>query len=391
MQPGLTACTCSGPMPQRSIVPGRKFSTITSAPAHNSAAICCPRGSRRLSATERLLRESTDHQSEWSLWRSCPHSRIGSPRGRSLDLHDVGAEVASSVPTYGPARSCPNSIARRPVSGPEASSSVAIRHRDERILGAQDVHPHDRLGSLGRAFGKRRDELAMARLRERAMRLRRARTRCGSCAGCPPWRAAQPTGAGCRRPRSRSRGTPRSRRSGRRSRRRRRLRAHPSGPRAHAAGRADPRSRAARRARRPPARAAPAPRRGRSGRRSRTGARARRGAARCRRAPRPRAARAPRARACASFRSAWRATRCAAADQARTHPRESPPAAPRKREGSSSGWAMIGEAAVKECIQNHAATPKATREPRILHSKRPPAATSGVWPAWQGLTPPGGV
>ena len=129
------------------------------------------------------------------------------------------------------------------------------------------------------------------------------------------------------------------------------------------------RRRAAPRAPRPPARAAPAPRRGRSGRRSRTGARARRGAARCRRAPRPRAARAPRARACASSRSAWRATRCAAADQARTHPRESPPAAPRKREGSSSGWAMIGEAAVKECIQNHAATAKATREPRILHSK----------------------
>src|SRR6185436_1236595 len=158
-------------MPQRSIVPGRKFSTITSAPAHNSAAICCPRGSRKLRATERLLRESTDHQSEWSLWRSCPHSRIGSPAGGASTFTTSAPKSASSVPTYGPARSCPNSSARRPVSGPEASSSVAIRHRDERILGAQDVHPHDRLGSLGRAFGKCRDELAMARLRERAMPL----------------------------------------------------------------------------------------------------------------------------------------------------------------------------------------------------------------------------
>src|SRR4029079_11993322 len=158
-------------MPQRSIVPGRKFSPITSAPAHNSAAIRCPRGSRRLRATERLLRESTDHQSEWSLWRSCPHSRIGSPAGGASTLTTSAPKSASSVPTYGPARSCPNSIARRPVSGPEASSSVAIRHRDERILGAQDVHPHDRLGPLGRAFGQRRDQLPVARLRERAMAL----------------------------------------------------------------------------------------------------------------------------------------------------------------------------------------------------------------------------
>src|SRR6478736_1003013 len=93
MQPGLTACTCSGPRFQRSIVPGRKFSTMTSAIAH------------------------------------------------------------------------------RPVSGPLARASVAIRLRDERVLGPQDVHPHDRLGALGRALAERRDELAMAGLRERAVRL----------------------------------------------------------------------------------------------------------------------------------------------------------------------------------------------------------------------------
>ncbi|RDJ93783.1 hypothetical protein B4Q13_19525 [Lacticaseibacillus rhamnosus] len=40
----------------------------------------------RMSATERLLRESTDHQSERSLWRNCPHSRIGSPAGGASSL-----------------------------------------------------------------------------------------------------------------------------------------------------------------------------------------------------------------------------------------------------------------------------------------------------------------
>src|SRR4051794_14766472 len=140
-----------------------------SADSHRRIAIAWPSDSRRLSVTERLLRARMDHHSEWSLWRSRPQSRIASPAPGASILTTSTPKSPSSVPTNGPASSWPNSIARRPVSGPEASASVAIRHRDERILGAQDVHAHDGLGALGRALGERGDELAMARLREGAM------------------------------------------------------------------------------------------------------------------------------------------------------------------------------------------------------------------------------
>ena len=91
----------------------------------------------------------------------------------------------------------------------------------------------------------------------------------GRRAGCRPWRAARPTGEGCRRPRSRARGAPRSRRSGRRSLRAPALHARPTArtsARRRSSGRPGC---AARRARPQPARAARGSRRGRAGRRSR--------------------------------------------------------------------------------------------------------------------------
>src|SRR3954467_1814164 len=42
------------------------------------------------------------------------------------------------------------------------------------------------------------------------------------------------------------------------------------------------------------------------------------------------------------------------------------------------GLGVVGVSELKECIQNHAACPKASGTPRILHSKR---ATNGVWHA----------
>ena len=51
---GLTARIASKPTPRRSAVPGFQFSIITSTPAAISRAIRAPRGSLRLSATDRL-------------------------------------------------------------------------------------------------------------------------------------------------------------------------------------------------------------------------------------------------------------------------------------------------------------------------------------------------
>src|SRR4051812_49708105 len=68
----------------------------------------------------------TDHQSEWSLWRWRPHSRSASPFGGASTLMTSAPKSASSVPTYGPAMSWPNSTARRPVSGPSESEGVSV-------------------------------------------------------------------------------------------------------------------------------------------------------------------------------------------------------------------------------------------------------------------------
>src|SRR4051812_37871301 len=68
----------------------------------------------------------TDHQSEWSLWRWRPHSRSALPFGGASTLMTSAPKSASSVPTYGPAMSWPNSTARRPVSGPSESGGVSV-------------------------------------------------------------------------------------------------------------------------------------------------------------------------------------------------------------------------------------------------------------------------
>src|SRR3954466_14735891 len=128
-QPGFTAWTSSGPSPHFSIVPGRKFSTTTSAVAHSSSARRWQSSVRRLSATERLPRAMTDHHSECPLCLCWPHSRSASPFGGASTLMTSAPKSASKVPTYGPAMSGPNSTTRRPVSGPPARDlSSVTRH-----------------------------------------------------------------------------------------------------------------------------------------------------------------------------------------------------------------------------------------------------------------------
>src|SRR3954468_9790754 len=125
-QPGFTAWTSSGPSPHFSIVPGRKFSTTTSAVAHSSRARCWQSSVRRLRATERLPRAITDHHSEWPLCLCWPHSRSASPFGGASTLMTSAPKSASSVPTNGPAISWPNSTTRRPVRGPSGSEISSV-------------------------------------------------------------------------------------------------------------------------------------------------------------------------------------------------------------------------------------------------------------------------
>src|SRR5919202_6353272 len=158
MAPGFLAWTSSGPRPHFSIVPGRKFSSTMSADSHSRMAIRWPSASRRLSVTERLLRARIDHHSEWSLWRRRPQSRIASPAPGASIFTTSAPKSPSSVPTYGPARSWPNSIARSPVSGPsesgpaarpvgwDPSPSLVIDHLREELDRPDDVHPHHGLG-----------------------------------------------------------------------------------------------------------------------------------------------------------------------------------------------------------------------------------------------------
>src|SRR4051794_33407120 len=144
-----------------------------SADSHRRIAIAWPAGSRRLSVTERLLRARIDHHSEWSLWRRRPQSRIASPEPGASIFTMSAPKSPSSVPTYGPASSWPNSIARSPVSGPSPSAvagceplpSLIVDHLREELDRPDDVHPHDGLGEPRLAALEGVDDLAVAEQR----------------------------------------------------------------------------------------------------------------------------------------------------------------------------------------------------------------------------------
>ena len=61
---GLRSSSCSGPRPRRSMTPGRKFSTSTSARAASSAATARSAGSFRSRATDSLPRLTRAKYSE---------------------------------------------------------------------------------------------------------------------------------------------------------------------------------------------------------------------------------------------------------------------------------------------------------------------------------------
>src|SRR2546428_7756742 len=112
---GFSADSASQPRPQPSKVPGRKFSTRTSAPRTSRLSSAWPAGCARFSVTERLPRAYTFHHSSP---RSRSQVRSGSPpRGFSI-LTTSAPWSASTVASTPPAISREQSITRSPASAP---------------------------------------------------------------------------------------------------------------------------------------------------------------------------------------------------------------------------------------------------------------------------------
>src|SRR5215210_1860584 len=116
-RPGLLSLKSSYPSPQRSMVPGRKFSTTTSAPAIKFRASSCPSSSRKFKVTDFLLRAMIGHHKVWPFLRWRPHSRMGSPFPGGSTFITSAPKSARSWPQNGPASRLPISTTRTPSSG----------------------------------------------------------------------------------------------------------------------------------------------------------------------------------------------------------------------------------------------------------------------------------
>src|SRR6478609_2379816 len=116
-RPGLSSCRTSGERPQRSRVPGRKFSTSTSAVATRRRKTSAPAADDRLSATVRLLREISDHQIGVPSTDG-PWPRIPSPALGCSILITSAPKSPRIWQASGPARIVDASTTRMPLSGP---------------------------------------------------------------------------------------------------------------------------------------------------------------------------------------------------------------------------------------------------------------------------------
>ncbi len=124
----LSSISDAGSSPQRSSVPGRKFSISTSASAVSRRTIAAPSGRERSTATSRLLRESVFHQSPTPSFAG-PWPRAGSGRRGCSSLITSAPKSPSSIPLTGPAKRVAASITRRPSSGPLIGGLPRARRR----------------------------------------------------------------------------------------------------------------------------------------------------------------------------------------------------------------------------------------------------------------------
>ena len=121
--PGFSARRASYPSPQRSRVPGRKFSATTSTSRHRRRISACPAGSRRLQVIDFLLRASESHQRDTpSTWR--PSRRRSSPTPGCSTLMTSAPNSPRSVAHMGAAMNVARSRTTRPSSAPTAVSAA---------------------------------------------------------------------------------------------------------------------------------------------------------------------------------------------------------------------------------------------------------------------------
>src|SRR3569623_317481 len=125
---GCASSNWSGPSPQPSRAPGRKFSISTSHSAASLRTISYASGCFRSSASERLLRDCTCHHTVVPslIRRQC---RSGSPPAGGSTLITSAPKSASVFAANGPAISCPSSSTFRPSSGPAIRSGPLLRGR----------------------------------------------------------------------------------------------------------------------------------------------------------------------------------------------------------------------------------------------------------------------
>ena len=110
---GLIANKTSGPIPQRSSVPGRKFSIKTSDCLINSFRISPPAGLPKSRASVFLFRANMVHQSGTPSLE-CPCKRTGSPLVGCSILITSAPKSANIVAAIGPANKVAASSTRIP-------------------------------------------------------------------------------------------------------------------------------------------------------------------------------------------------------------------------------------------------------------------------------------
>src|SRR5271163_3141121 len=119
MRSGLTARSAASPIPIRSTTPGRWFCTNRSARATSRLSSSRPRGSRRFSATERLLRLITAKAGATPRFVP-PIARVKSPIPRGSTLITSAPSSPRIIVAIGPERFCVRSTMRIPLNGPFA-------------------------------------------------------------------------------------------------------------------------------------------------------------------------------------------------------------------------------------------------------------------------------
>ena len=160
----LIARRSSQPRPQRSMVPGRKFSASTSALAASRLISACPSGSRRLHVIDFLLRDSTSHQYESPSRAGVPSRRRSSPRPGCSTLMTSAPNSPSSVQQKGAATNVARSSTVRPSSaeGTRLRSNLAERRlqacarraRRRRVSPGSRVEPGDAVKAVDQGSAK---------------------------------------------------------------------------------------------------------------------------------------------------------------------------------------------------------------------------------------------